>query len=86
MKTKEEIEQSMEDPIFRRYYGPDWERVKDATEFQNGKYGFEQPTEIRGWEWSYTFGRWGAFVTMADGWKGYTWPKRHNISLTERQR
>jgi len=47
----------------------------DATLFQHNL-GYEEPTSIEGWEWSTTFGRWSALVTFADGWHGFTYPKR----------
>lgn len=48
----------------------------DAKLFQNQRYGYEEPTSIEGWQWSTTFGRWSALVTFADGWHGFTYPKR----------
>lgn len=38
-------------------------------------YGYETPTEILGYDWGTTFGRWGAYVTFADGWSGFTYPE-----------
>lgn len=37
--------------------------------------GYETPTTIRGYDWSSDFGRWGAYVTFADGWSGFTFPE-----------
>lgn len=48
---------------------------ENATHFQR-HYGYE-PATVRKWEWSVTFGQWGAFVTFADGAEMYTWPKLH---------
>ena len=49
-----------------------------ATHFYLG-YGY-QPATVRKWEWSDTFGRWGAFVTFpnsypTNGCECYTWPR-----------
>lgn len=46
----------------------------------NGKhYGYSVPQSIDKWEWSYTFNKWGAFVTQADGTKVYTYPEVKNV-------
>lgn len=50
--------------------------IPDAAEFQNQGYGYETPAVVHGWQWSDTFGRWSALVTFANGWRGFTWPKR----------
>ena len=39
----------------------------------------EAPADIHGWAWSNTFGRWSAYVTSADGWEGYTYPKHRSV-------
>lgn len=31
---------------------------------------------VRSWEFSHTFGRWGAFVTFDDGYECYTYPDK----------
>lgn len=49
-----------------------------ATHFLNNKYGYDKAT-VRQWEWSVTFGRWGAFVTFEDGYQCYTWPRLYYI-------
>ena len=75
--TTEEIELSMQDKLFREAFGPNWDRVKAAPKplkFQRG-YGYEIPSEFIGWEWSTTFGRWGAVVKWEDGSEWYTYPK-----------
>lgn len=78
--TAQEIESSMADSLFRKAFGPDWQRIKErgaldaGAEFQKD-YGFETPVAIHGWQWSTTFGQWGALVTFANGWRGYTYPK-----------
>lgn len=48
--------------------------IPDAALFQH-RYGFEEPAEVHGWEWSTTFGRWSALVTFDDGWHGFTFPR-----------
>lgn len=75
--STEAVNRSMKDRLFREAYGADWGKSRNATEFWNGiKYRDEKPVEFHGWEWSEDFKRWGALVTFADGWRGYTWPKR----------
>lgn len=51
----------------------------EATHWQR-HYGYEPATVIR-WEWSDTFGRWGAVVQFADGAKLYTWPQQPRTEL-----
>lgn len=46
----------------------------NATHFQRN-YGYE-PASIVEWDWSETFGQWGAVVVFADGCRMFTWPKR----------
>lgn len=46
-------------------------------EFFTG-YGYETPEEIIRWEWSSTFGRWGALVRFKDGTQVFTYPKDHS--------
>lgn len=43
-------------------------------EFWTG-FRWEVPTKVIYWDWSVTFGRWGALVEFADGTEQYTWPK-----------
>jgi hypothetical protein len=43
-------------------------------EFQKN-YGYEKPVEILHWEWRSDYGRWGALVRFADGWRGITAPR-----------
>lgn len=60
------------DELMRNAYGP----IPDCAEFQVGNgFGYAVPATVHGWAWSYTFGRWSALVTFADGWHGYTYPK-----------
>jgi len=49
--------------------------IPEAELFHRGTGGYEEPTEVHGWEWSTTFGRWVALCTFADGWHGFTSPK-----------
>lgn len=46
-----------------------------TKEFLTQKLGYEEPTEFHGWEWSTTFGKWSALVTLENGWHGFTYPK-----------
>jgi hypothetical protein len=46
----------------------------NATHFQR-HYGYE-PATIISWDWSTTFGQWGALVEFADGSRMFTYPKR----------
>lgn len=62
------------DNVMRNAYGP----IPDAAEFQKGL-RLEVPAEVHGWAWSNTFGRWSAYVTFADGWEGYTYPKHRSV-------
>jgi hypothetical protein len=48
--------------------------IPDATEFLN-RYGYEAPVKVRYWDWSTTFGQWGALVEFADGRVVFTYPK-----------
>lgn len=55
-----------------------------ATKFQDNEgYGYREASEIHGWQWSETFGRWGAVVSFPNGWRGLSWPE---ISLERRNR
>lgn len=60
------------DGVMRDAYG----KIPVAADgkFQHN-YGTERPIAIRGWAWSEAFRRWGALVTFADGWHGFTWPR-----------
>jgi hypothetical protein len=72
------------DDILRQAYGP----IPEATKFQHGRgYGYEEPAEVHGWQWSNDFGRWSALVTFADGWHGFTYPSplfAHKVDAEER--
>lgn len=58
------------DFVLKAAYG----QIPDAKHFQSPSGMVQEPVEVIGWEWSNTFGRWGARVRFADGWKGMTWP------------
>lgn len=53
--------------------------IPDATEFQGSKGSFEVPSEVHGWQWSTTFGRWSALCTFPCGWHGFTFPKTWEV-------
>ncbi len=59
------------DALMREAYG----RIPDAKRFQTPRDGWQEPVTLHGWNWSDTFHRWGALVTFADGWHGWTWPE-----------
>ena len=59
------------DAIQRAAWGP----IPAATEFWTG-YAYATPTRIIGYDWSDTFGQWGAVVEFADGQRMWTWPKK----------
>lgn len=44
-----------------------------ATLFQSGL-GYLRAAKVHWWEWSDTFGKWGAYVTFGDGSEMYTFP------------
>lgn len=45
----------------------------DITHFQRD-YGY-RPAKVLKWQWSSTFGKWGAFVIFdEDGYSAYTYP------------
>lgn len=46
----------------------------DAEQFFTG-YGYARPAAVLWWEWSTTFGTWGALVRWDDGSEVYTYPK-----------
>lgn len=48
-------------------------KPENATHFQR-HYSYEPATVLK-WEWSTTFGRWGALVRFADGAEIYTYPR-----------
>lgn len=52
-----------------------------ATLFLNDRLGYEQPITIHRWEWSTTFGCWGALCTFANGWHGFTYPKHFSPAI-----
>jgi hypothetical protein len=54
----------------------EWGPIPATDEFLHPRRGYEKPDVVRGWEWSTTFGQWGAFVMFND-WHGFTWPKNH---------
>lgn len=61
------------DAVLRQACGP----IPEAKRFQRPDgYGFEEPEAVLGWQWSETFGRWGAIVRFASGWEGLAWPER----------
>ena len=66
------------DAILKEACGP----IPDQSLFQHHQsFGYEQPVEVHGWQWSITFGRWSALVSFKDGWKGFTFPapwKKHH--------
>lgn len=41
----------------------------------NGRHYGYAPAEIIKWDWSVTFGRWGAYVMQSDGSTIYTYPE-----------
>lgn len=50
-----------------------------ATLFQRPDgYGYDLAVAIDRWEWSPDHGRFGAYVTFADGWYGFTYPRPYN--------
>lgn len=69
-----EINAKMGDRLFADAYGKSWAESRHATEFLY-RYGYRKVAEIHHWEWSDTFGRWGAVVSFDDGARLYTWPK-----------
>jgi hypothetical protein len=58
----------------------EWGSIPDAKRFQHAMAGYEKPTEIHGWEFSVTFGRWSALATFADGWRGFTFPETARVA------
>lgn len=46
----------------------------EGVEFQ-GRRGFEIPESVERWEFSTTFGRWGAVVIFSDGTRLFTYPR-----------
>lgn len=72
--TAAQIEVSMKDSIFKNAYGPNWKKAKKAKLFWSGFSWLESTTEPD-WDWSNTFGCWGAVVTLSNGWHGYTYPQ-----------
>lgn len=74
--TAKEINLKMQDSRFLEEYGAEWVKVKHATKWQSGKGGASTLADgcEPDWEWSYTFGRWGAIVTLKDGYNGHTYP------------
>jgi hypothetical protein len=49
--------------------------VPHKGEFQDETGGYSVPHFVHGWQWSQTFGRWGALVTFPSGWHGFTYPR-----------
>jgi len=47
---------------------------KPKADLWQRDYGY-QPAEVIKWDFSTTFGRWGALVRFADGFECYTFPK-----------
>ena len=73
--TTEQVDNGMKDAIFHAAYIYGWERDRYAEYWQ----GLTCPQKLAeecapDWNYSVTFHRWGAIVTLADGWTGYTWP------------
>lgn len=58
------------DKVLRDAYGP----IPEAGLFQHPRMPPQKPTQLVGWDWSVTFGRWSALVVFADGWRGFTYP------------
>lgn len=54
---------------------------EDVELFQH-RNGYAKPETVHGWEWSYTFGKWSALVTFADGWNGFTYPRPALVTPT----
>jgi len=50
--------------------------AEESAELYQHHYSYEKPVALCEWSFSYTFGRWSRLVTFADGWHGYTYPKR----------
>lgn len=42
------------------------------------EYGYQEPVAVWGWQWSYDFNRWSAYVEFEDGWRGFTYPKHES--------
>ena len=62
---------------FSLTYGPDWvRRCRGCTTFQNDSYGASTPAKVIYWDWSVTFGRWGALVEWDNGARIFTYPYR----------
>lgn len=74
--TENEIDLKMHDSRFLEEYGANWVLVKYATKWQSGKSGTSTLADgcEPDWAWSYTFHRWGAIVTLKDGYTGFTYP------------
>lgn len=73
--TTQEVDRNMQDRFFCEAYSYSWEKDKAAEYWQ----GLQSPQKLSDgcapdWSYSVTFHRWGAVVTLADGWNGYTWP------------
>lgn len=58
------------DKLLRDAYG----QIPEAELFQHPHMAPQKPTQLVGWDWSVTFGRWSALVEFADGWQGFTYP------------
>lgn len=67
------IEIDMKNPLFKKAYGEDWKKAKKAKLFWSGSSWLKSTTEPD-WSWSDDFNRWGAVVTLSNGWHGYTYP------------
>lgn len=66
------------DRLFREAYGRDWARINRVNPTFQRHYGYEKAKRVIYWEWSTTFGRWGALVSFSDGMKLFTYPKYNN--------
>ena len=67
------------DSYLKAAYG----KIPDSLRFQNQSYGYEEATQIHGWQWSVTFGRWSALVTMPCGWQGFSVPEMAFAPMTD---
>lgn len=68
------------DDLMKAAYG----KIPDCNRFQNHQTGgFEVATEVHGWQWSITFRRWSALVTLADGWHGFSFPEKATEPMSD---
>lgn len=58
------------------YRNTDYPPIPASNAFQGPDgYAYTEPASVEGYDWSVTFGRWGAFVVWPDGRRMFTWPK-----------